>query len=103
MNSFIRFKLALTEDKPVIKPYQEDRWAELVDSKMSIEFSLPILDGLHTRWTAILDSLTDTEFKRTFIHPEHNEPFTLDEYLGFYAWHSNHHLAHVTEFKKRMS
>jgi len=103
MNSFMRFKLALTEENPTVKPYQEDRWAELVDSKMSIEFSLHILDGLHTRWTALLDSLTESELQKTFIHPEHTEPFKLDEYIGFYAWHSNHHLAHVKEFKKRLN
>ncbi len=101
MNSFIRFKLALTEDTPTIKPYWEDRWAELIDSKMAIEFSLHILDGLHTRWTALLDALTAAELKRTFIHPEHNDPFKIDEYIGMYAWHCNHHLAHIKELKKR--
>ena len=101
MNSFIRFKLALTEDNPTIKPYWEDRWGELVDSKMAIEFSLHILDGLHTRWTALLDSLTEAELKREFKHPEHSTPFKIDEYIGMYAWHSNHHLAHITELKKR--
>ena len=101
MNSFIRFKLALTENNPIIKPYWEDRWAELVDSKMAIEFSLHILDGLHLRWTALLDSLTDEELKREFKHPEHSTPFKIDEYIGMYSWHSNHHLAHITELKKR--
>jgi hypothetical protein len=103
MNSFIRFKLALTEDNPTIKPYWEDRWAELVDSKMAIEFSLHILDGLHTRWTALLDSLTVAELKKTFSHPEHTTPFKIDEYIGMYAWHCNHHLAHITELIKRRS
>ncbi len=101
MNSFIRFKLALTEDNPTIKPYWEDRWAELVDGKMAIEFSLHILDGLHTRWTALLESLSETQLKRVFNHPEHSTPFKVDEYIGMYAWHSNHHLAHITELKKR--
>lgn len=101
MNSFIRFKLALTEDNPTIKPYYEDRWAELIDGKMAIEFSLHILDGLHTRWTALLDSLTDTELARTFMHPQHPTPFKIDEYIGMYSWHCNHHLAHVTELAKR--
>ncbi len=101
MNSFIRFKLALTEDNPTIKPYFEDRWAELIDGKMAIEFSLHILDGLHTRWTALLDSLNEAELARTFRHPEHATPFKIDEYIGMYAWHCNHHLAHITELIKR--
>ena len=101
INAYTRFRLALTEDNPTIKPYWEDRWAELVDSKMAIEFSLHILDGLHTRWTALLDSLTELELKREFKHPEHTALFKVDEYIGMYAWHSNHHLAHITELKKR--
>jgi len=102
MNSLIRFKLALTEDQPTIKPYYEERWAELADSKtLDILPSLLLLEGLHQRWTVLLKSLTKEELSRTFIHPEHGKKFRLDENLGVYAWHCNHHLAHITTLKKR--
>lgn len=101
MNSIIRFKLALTEEEPTIKPYFEERWAELADSKnMPIESALLLLDGLHQRWTVLLKSLTPEELKKTFIHPEHGKRFRLDENIGVYAWHGNHHLAHITTLKK---
>ncbi len=100
MNSLIRFKLALTEDKPTIKPYYEERWAELADSKnMPIEPALKMLEGIHERWTVLLRSLTETELSRIFIHPEHGKEFRLDENIGVYAWHCNHHLAHITTLK----
>jgi len=96
MNSFIRFKLALTEDQPTIKPYYEDRWAELPDTKqMTVESSLKILEGLHERWTHLLRALTQTDYARTFYHPETKKTIRLDENIGIYAWHSNHHLAHI--------
>ncbi len=101
MNAFIRFKLALTEEQPTVKPYLEARWAELKDSKLPIEPSLQILTGLHARWTTLLRSLTDTDLAKTFIHPEHNKIFRLDEIIALYAWHSNHHLAHITTLKER--
>lgn len=102
MNSFIRFKLTFTEDKPIIKPYYEDRWAELVDSKtFSIDSSLKILEGLHQRWTILLKGNTEIELERTFIHPENGKTFRIDENIGLYAWHCNHHLAHITTLKKR--
>ncbi|MEJ8756976.1 YfiT family bacillithiol transferase [Pontibacter sp. H259] len=96
MNAFIRHKLALTEDNPVIRPYYEDRWAELPDSKMPVAPSLLLLQGLHARWTLLLKSLTPPELERTFVHPEHNKAFTLAESIGMYAWHCNHHLAHIS-------
>lgn len=100
MNSLIRFKLALTEDRPIIKPYYEERWAELADSKnMPIEPALKMLEGIHERWTVLLRSLTETELSRTFIHPEHGKEFRLDENIEVYAWHCNHHLAHITTLK----
>lgn len=103
MNSLTRFKLALTEDKPVIKPYFEDRWAELADSKtMPIEPALKMLEGIHSRWTVLLKSLSSVELSKTFIHPEHGKEFRLDENIGVYAWHCNHHLAHITSLKNRM-
>ena len=102
MNSLIRLKLALTEDQPTIKPYYEERWAELVDSKtMPIAASLKMLDGIHERWTVLLKNLSDEDYPRVFIHPEHGKTFRVDETIGVYAWHCNHHLAHITETKKR--
>lgn len=102
MNSFIRFKLALTEENPTIKPYWEDRWAELADGKtMPIEPSIQLLESLHTRWIVLLKSLSENDFAKTFVHPEHGKVFTLAENTGIYAWHCKHHLAHITELKKR--
>ena len=103
MNGLARLKLALTEDKPTIKPYFENRWAELADSKtIPIEPALLILDGLHKRWAILLKALTEDDLKRIYIHPEHGREFRLEESIGLYAWHCNHHLAHITELKKRM-
>jgi hypothetical protein len=102
INSYTRFKLTLTEDRPTIKPYWEDRWAELIDSKtLPVEYSINLLDGLHARWVGLLHSLTAQDFAKTFIHPEHKKEISLNEYVGFYAWHCNHHLAHITGVKKR--
>ncbi len=101
MNSFIRFKLALTEDQPVIRPYFENRFAELADSKnFEISPSLQILDGLHQRWTVLLQSLSEEDLQRVFVHPEHGKKFSLQENIAIYAWHCQHHLAHITELKK---
>jgi len=103
MNSYVRFKLALTEDEPTIKPYAEDRWAELGDTKATpAEVSLTLLDSLHDRWVRLLRSLTPEEWKRTFRHPELG-PMTLEKTLALYAWHGRHHVAHITELRKRMS
>jgi hypothetical protein len=102
MNSLIRFKLALTEDKPIIKPYFEDKWAELADSKkMPIEPTLRMIEGLHNRWVVLLKSLTDEQLKRSFIHPEHGREISISENIAIYAWHCNHHLAHITTLKKQ--
>ncbi|MEH6407379.1 MAG: putative metal-dependent hydrolase [Leeuwenhoekiella sp.] len=98
MNSFMRFKLSLTEDKPVIKPYFEDRWAELPDSLDSDPAqSIKILEGLHARWGLLLKSLNPADLSKEFIHPEHNKTVTLSENIGIYAWHCNHHLAHIKQ------
>lgn len=103
LNAYIRFKLALTEDDPTIKPYAEDRWAELADSKATpVEVSLTLLDSLHDRWVRLLRSLTEEEWKRTFRHPDLG-PMTLEKTLALYAWHGKHHVAHITELRKRMS
>lgn len=102
MNSFIRFKLALTEDTPRIKPYDEKAWADLADSGGSVETSLNLLDALHDRWVGLLKSLTDTDFKRAFDHPDHG-PIPLDIAAALYAWHGAHHVAHVTSLRARKS
>lgn len=102
MNSLTRFKLALTEEQPIIKPYFEERWAELPDSKsMPIEPSLRMIEGIHKRWTVLLNHLSDEQYSRKFVHPQQGEIFRIDENIGLYAWHCNHHLAHITETIKR--
>jgi len=101
-NSLIRFKLALTEDEPpTIRPYYEDRWAELDDSRLPIDVSLKMLEALHTRWLVLLNSMSELDFQKKFIHPETGE-WTLDSALGLYAWHSKHHTAHITGLRERM-
>lgn len=102
MNAIIRLKLALTEEKPVIKPYFEDRWAELVDGKsLPIEPSLKILEGVHKRWVLLLENLTASQFQRTFVHPELGTEFSLAVATANYAWHCEHHLAHITNVQTR--
>jgi hypothetical protein len=101
MNAFIRFKLALTEDRPTVKPYDERRWAELADVQTPIETSLALLEALHHRWVAVLRAMTPDDFARKLKHPELGE-INLDRYLAMYAWHGQHHVAHITELRKRM-
>ena len=101
MNSFIRFKLALTEDNPTIKAYDETKWAELQDSfSMEIKPALQILKGLHKRWVFELKCMTNKEYESTFFHPEENRKITLKESVAFYSWHCEHHLAHIENLKK---
>lgn len=98
MNAFIRFKLALTEESPIIKPYEEDRWAQLEDgTNNDINDSLNLLKHLHAKWGKLLRTLTSEDLLRVYIHPEHGKRFGLDEAIGMYAWHSNHHLAHIKQ------
>lgn len=100
-NSLTRFKLALTEDTPpTIRPYYEERWAELGDSKLPIDVSIKMLESLHTRWTALLESMSEADYQRSFIHPETGE-WTLEAALALYAWHSLHHTAHITHLRDR--
>jgi len=99
-NSFIRFKLALTEDWPTIKPYDEAAWARLPDSRIAIDGSLVLLDALHARWVGLLKSLSDSDFERGFVHPENGRQ-TLTRALATYAWHSLHHTAHITALRDR--
>jgi uncharacterized damage-inducible protein DinB len=100
MNSFVRFKLALTENEPTIKPYDEARWAELVDSRAPVEPSVLMLESLHNRWIVLLNSLSASEWQRTFRHPERGT-MTLDDNLQLYAWHGRHHVAHITSLRER--
>jgi uncharacterized damage-inducible protein DinB len=101
LNSYCRFKLALTEEEPTIKPYREDRWAELEDSRaMPIEVSLALLESLHARWVALLKSLAPSDFERTFRHPELGV-VTLAKNVCLYGWHGRHHVAHITSLRKR--
>ena len=101
LNAYIRFKLALTEDAPTIKPYAEDRWAQLADSRTTpIEVSLTLLDSLHHRWVGLLRSLQPDEWKRTFRHPELGE-VSLEKNLALYSWHGRHHVAHITSLRER--
>jgi len=102
MNAYIRFKLALTESEPTIKPYDEKRWAELADSKAPIEPSLALLENLHARWVPLLRSLTLADWAKKFRHPERGT-MSLDETLALYAWHGRHHVAHITSLRERES
>jgi hypothetical protein len=96
MNSYIRFRWALTEDKPKIKAYHEDLWAELDDAKNgNPEISIILLEALHIRWSMLLRSLTLEQLHKTFIHPDSRKEIRLDENIGNYAWHGKHHLAHI--------
>ncbi len=102
MNAYVRFKLALTEDEPTIKPYAEDRWAQLADTQStSVEVSLALLESLHDRWVGLLRSLKPEDWKKTFRHPELGL-VSLERNLASYAWHGKHHVAHITELRKRM-
>ncbi len=96
MNAYIRFKLAVTEDNPTIKPYFEDRWAETSDSKDgNIDLSLNLLEALHKRWVLFLRSMSQEDWNKTFYHPENKRSAALKEVAGLYAWHGNHHLNHI--------
>ncbi|SDB31278.1 DinB superfamily protein [Flavobacteriaceae bacterium MAR_2010_188] len=97
INSLIRYKLALTEDNPTIKPYEEQLWAELADGKnIPIEPSMKMLEGIHYRWAVLLKSMNEEQFNRTFVHPSNNEKMTLKRATAMYAWHGKHHLGHIT-------
>lgn len=102
MNAFIRTKLALTESNPTIKPYDEDAWSKLGDvPETPVEVSLQLLDNLHKRWDILLRSIPAADFSRTFLHPERGA-LTLDQNLCIYAWHGQHHVAHITALKEKM-
>lgn len=100
-NGYTRLKLALTEDSPTIKPYEENAWAQLADSRLPLEVSLPIIEGIHRRWIVLWRVMTPEQFERKFVHPEHG-PVTTDWLLGLYGWHGRHHVAHITRLRERM-
>src|SRR5580692_1965143 len=101
MNSYVRFRLALTEDEPVIKTYEESRWAELSDARaMPVEPSLVLLESLHARWVPLLRSLSEADWKRSFRHPELGL-VSLENNAALYAWHGRHHVAHITALRRR--
>jgi hypothetical protein len=101
MNAYVRFKLALTEEEPTIKPYAEDRWAVLADTRSTpIEVSLMLLESLHTRWMRLLGSLAAADWKRRFRHPDLGL-MDLEKALAMYAWHGRHHVAHITSLRQR--
>lgn len=101
MNSLIRFKLALTEDNPTIKPYEEADWALLPDYRLPVESSLKMLEGIHVHLVTLFESFTENEWDRTFVHPASGEAVPLKKGLALYSWHSRHHLAHLTETIKK--
>jgi hypothetical protein len=102
INCFIRIKWTLTEDKPIIKYYHEDLWAEMHDNlTMPIQPTLSFLEGLHFRLAYLMKNLDEEDLEKTFIHPQHNNEFKIKEIIGTYAWHGNHHLEHITELKKK--
>lgn len=102
LNAYLRFKLALTEEQPTIKPYEEALWAELPDSLTGDpEMSLALLEALHRRWVVTLRHMTEPDFARMFLHPEHDKLLSLDRVLATYAWHGRHHVAHITSLRER--
>ena len=102
LNAYVRFKLALTEDKPTIKPYKEGPWSELADTKGTpVETMLTLLESLHKRWIVLLKSIPAGDWAKTLNHPE-NGLMNLDQLLALYAWHGKHHVAHVTTLRQRM-
>lgn len=102
LNAYIRFKWAITEDSPTIKPYNETAWAELKDSALTpVEVSLNLLESLHARWSVLLRSMQAEDFQRRFVHPD-SGPHDVDWLLSLYSWHGDHHLAHITSLRERM-
>jgi uncharacterized damage-inducible protein DinB len=103
LQAYTRFKLGLTEDNPTIKPYEEKLWAEMADTReVPVNISITLLYALHSRWSVVLEHIQPAAYDRTVVHPEHNRQMTLWYLLGMYAWHSRHHVAHVTALRTRM-
>ena len=95
MNMLMRFKLALTEENPVIKPYNQDLWAQLPDYKLPVESSLVLFEGIQQRFSELLKVMSEADFKRSYVHPEYNKTYTLSEATQLYAWHGMHHVAQI--------
>jgi len=102
MNAYIRMKWTLTETSPLIKAYDEKGWAETPETKLEPEISLTLLRSLHTKWVSLMKSLTSADLQKEFIHPDTKKRTPLDRMIATYAWHGNHHLAHITSLKERM-
>lgn len=101
MHAFLRVKLALTEERPTVVAYDEKKFAGLPDARLPVDVSLQLVRGLHARWVALYHDMPDTGWQRTFDHPEYPEPLTLDWQVQMYAWHSRHHVAHITALRQR--
>lgn len=101
MNAYIRLRLALTEDNPVIKPYDEKKWAELPDTfAVPVFVSVSLLKAMHVRMVALLQRISEDDWQRTYIHPEQQKKFTIYNMIGLYAWHLRHHIAHIESMKR---
>jgi hypothetical protein len=104
MNAYMRFKLAITEDNPQVKPYMEARWAELPDNfSTPVNVSVTLLHALHRRWDALMQGMSDADWQRTFYHPEHKRDIPLWEVAALYAWHGRHHMEQVRSLRNRMN
>ena len=101
VNAFVRMKLALTEEQPTVVGYDEKKFAELPDTRLPVDVSLQLLRSLHARWVALYRNMPDASWSRIFRHPEYPEPLTLDWQVQMYAWHSRHHVAHITALRQR--
>jgi uncharacterized damage-inducible protein DinB len=95
LNAYVRFKLALTENNPTIKPYDENLWTETADMQLPIKNSIKLLKAIHAKWTALLENMDGNDWKRTYYHPEYKRTFSLQEVLPLYAWHGKHHVAQI--------
>lgn len=103
INAYVRFKLGLTEHNPVIKPYDQDKWANLPDAqKVPVNMSITLLHALHSRWCQCMEDMTETQWQRQIYHPEQKIEITLWQILKFYAWHGKHHTAHILKLRERM-
>jgi DinB superfamily len=100
MNAYARVKLALTEESPTISPYDQDEWVKLADSRLPVELSLTLLDSLHTRWVAVLNSLDEAQWTRTYIHPGYNRRYSMAQVAALYAWHGQHHTGHILQLRR---
>lgn len=95
INAYVRVKLTLTENKPVIKPYDQDSWAALPDNSLPVDVSVKLIEGIHQRWVVLLRAMKNEDFQRKYIHPEYQREFALDEFIALYAWHGAQHAAHL--------